>query len=270
MFILPVCLGGLGIANLALKADEQFSASMNITKSLQILIKDQEDTLDNYDVALVHYNIGLHRSLCDNKLKAEAADIKEKISEAAAKSMSLAQEKGAVAWLTALPLQNLGYVLNREEFRDGLRLRYGWQIPGIPAYCVCGMKNTIDHTLSCKHGGHLIFRHNRVRDVNAEFLREVCHDVKTEPGLLPIYCKDAIQGNDAENARLDISARELYGPLQKTMFDARIFHPNAATYRNRDISSVYIQHEQEKRKKYEQRVTQVEECSFTPLVYSTT
>ena len=132
------------------------------------------------------------------------------------------------------------------------------------------MKNTIDHTLSCKHGGHLIFRHNRVHGVNAEFLREVCHDVKTEPGLLPIYCKDAIQGSDAENVRLDISARGLYGPLQKTMFDFRIFHPNAATYRNRDISSVYIQHEQEKRKKYEQRVTQVEKCSFTQLVYSTT
>ena len=125
MFTLPVRLGGLGIANPALKADEQFSASINITKSLQILIKDQEDTLDNYDVALLHYNIGLHKSLCDNKLKAEAADIKEKMSEAAARSMSLAQEKGAGALLTALPLQNLGYVLNREEFRDGLRLRYG-------------------------------------------------------------------------------------------------------------------------------------------------
>ena len=75
------------------------------------------------------------------------------------------------------------------------------------------MKNTIDHTLNYKHGGHLIFRHNRVRDTNAEFLREICHDVKTEPELMPIYCKNSIQGNDTENARLDISARGLYGPL---------------------------------------------------------
>ena len=87
---------------------------------------------------------------------------------------------------------------------------------------------------------------------------------------MPIYCKDSIQGNDTENARLDISARGLYGPLQKTMFDVRIFHPNALTYRNRDVSSVYKQHEEEKRKKYEQRVIQIEKCSFTPLVYSTT
>ena len=54
------------------------------------------------------------------------------------------------------------------------------------------------------------------------------------------------------------------------MFDVRIFHPNALTYRNRDVSSVYKQHEEEKRKKYEQRVIQIEKCSFTPLVYSTT
>ena len=57
--------------------------------------------------------------------------------------MSLAQEKGARDWLTALPLQNFRCELKKEDFRDGLRLRYGWQIPGIPAYS-CGMKNTID------------------------------------------------------------------------------------------------------------------------------
>ena len=36
------------------------------------------------------------------------------------------------------------------------------------------------------------------------------------------------------------------------------------------IYSSYIQHEEENRKKYEQRVIQIEKCSFTPLVYSTT
>ena len=37
-----------------------------------------------------------------------------------------------------------------------------------------------------------------------------------------------------------------------------------------DISSVYKQHEEGKRKKYEQQVIQIEKCSFTSLVYSTT
>ena len=80
IFILPVRLGGLGISNPVLKADEQFSASMSITKELQTLIKDQEATLDKYNATLVHYNIGLHKSVIDDKLKAEATDIKEKLS----------------------------------------------------------------------------------------------------------------------------------------------------------------------------------------------
>ena len=53
------------------------------------------------------------------------------------------------------------------------------------------------------------------------------------------------------------------------MFDVRIFHPNADSYKDRDIKSVYSQHENIKKKDYEQRVIQVEKCSFTPLVYST-
>ena len=53
------------------------------------------------------------------------------------------------------------------------------------------------------------------------------------------------------------------------MFDVRIFHPNADSYKDRDIKSVYAQHETAKKKDYEQRVIQVEKCSFTPLVYST-
>ena len=116
----------MGISNPVLKADEQFSASMSITKELQTLINDQEATVDKYDATLVNYNIGLHKSVIDDKLKpkAEATDIKEKLSEPAARSMSLAQEKGAGAWLTVLPLQNLGFVLNEEEFRDGLGGKY--------------------------------------------------------------------------------------------------------------------------------------------------
>ena len=52
--------------------------------------------------------------------------------------------------------------------------------------------------------------------------------------------------------------------------DVRIFHPNADSYKNRDVNSVYLQHENDKRKDYEQRVLQVEKCSFIPLIYSTT
>ena len=129
------------------------------------------------------------------------------------RSITLAQEKGAGACLNVLPISSLGWVLNQEEFRDALRLRYGWQIPNIPAVCVCGKKNSVDHTLICKNGGYLIFRHNKVRDTNAAFLREVCHDVKTEPELIPITSGQTIRGNMEERARLEISVRGLWGPF---------------------------------------------------------
>ena len=54
------------------------------------------------------------------------------------------------------------------------------------------------------------------------------------------------------------------------MFDVRIFHANADSYRDKGVSQVYILHENQKKKEYEQRVVHVEKASFTPLVYSTT
>ena len=123
----------------------------------------------------------------------------------------------------------------------------------------------------CKKGGHIIFRHNRIRDLNANFLRQVCHNVITEPELIPLESDgfQVSQGNRADKARLDISANGLWGPFQKTMFDVRIFHPHAKTYEDLNIADVYSRHEREKQRSYLQRVLQTEKASFTPLVYST-
>ena len=88
--------------------------------------------------------------------------------------------------------------------------------------------------------------------------------------LIPLSNPETISGNTTEKARLDVSARGIWGPYQKTMMDVRIFHPNADSYKNRPIDKVYLQHENDKRRDYEQRVLQVEKCSFVPLVYRVT
>ena len=100
--------------------------------------------------------------------------------------MFLNKEKGASTWLTVLPLKDLSFTLNKQEFRDSLCLRYGWDIPTMPHFCRCGQRNSIDHTLICKKGGYVSMRHNNLRDLNAELQREVCRDVVVEPPLLPI------------------------------------------------------------------------------------
>ena len=40
-----------------------------------------------------------------------------------ARSISTAKEKSASAWLNSLPLKQMGYVLNKQEFRDAIHLR---------------------------------------------------------------------------------------------------------------------------------------------------
>ncbi len=53
------------------------------------------------------------------------------------------------------------------------------------------------------------------------------------------------------------------------MFDVRVFHPNAPSYKDKTINELYVLHEIQKISAYQDRVLQVEKASFTPLVYST-
>ena len=80
-------------------------------------------------------------------------------------------------------------LFNKREFRDSICVRYGWKVKDTPTYCGCGKRNSVDHTLICRicpNGGYVIMRHNNLRDVNAEFQKEVCHDVKVEPMRIPM------------------------------------------------------------------------------------
>ena len=71
----------------------------------------------------------------------------------------------------ALPLQEQGFHLTKQEFRDGLHLRYGWTLLNSPGHCVCGTVFTADHAMICRHGGLMFMRHNELRDITAELLR---------------------------------------------------------------------------------------------------
>ena len=184
--------------------------------------------------------------------------------------LELSKEKGCGAWLTSLPIQSLGYTLNKQEFRDSVCLRYGWNIPNTPSYCQCKSENDVNHALNCKLGGYVAMRHNRVRDLEAALMKEVCHNVQIEPELLPIE-RDGLprRGNSADKARLDVAGVGVWGAYEKTFLDIRIMHPNSPSYVNKPIVEVYAMHEQEKKRSYNERVLQIERGSFTPVVGST-
>ena len=75
--------------------------------------------------------------------------------------------------------------------------------------------------------------------------------------------------NTSENARLDVSAIGLWSPFERSFIDVRIFHPNAPSYINKNLNQVYKEHENEKKRTYNDRIINVERGTFTPLVFST-
>ena len=53
------------------------------------------------------------------------------------RSVNQSKDKGASAWLTAVPLVDQGLVLNKQEFSDSLRLRYNMPLVDLPSKCTC-------------------------------------------------------------------------------------------------------------------------------------
>ena len=215
----------------------------------------------------------LHEARADKEqvAKRELQSVKESLSKRKLKALDLASEKGASTWLTILPLKEMGFNLNKREFRDGLRLRYNWPFNDLPSKCVCNQDFSVDHAMICRRGGFIIQRHNELRDLEAELLSSVCNDVEIEPVLQDISNEQLSKGsNKAADARLDIHARGFWEKQRSAFFDVRVCCPNADTYEHLEIPKIYKMHEDEKKRKYAERVNDIEHGTFTPLVFSTT
>jgi len=168
-------------------------------------------------------------------------------------------QKGASSWLTSLPLKDQGYDLSKQEFWDACRLRYNWALERTPSQCACGSSFDTSH-------GFVTLRHNELRDITAELLNEVCKDVKKEPPLVELN-GEVLQkrsANTSREARLDIRAANFWIQGQRAFFDVRVFD-----YRGLDLAKCYERNEKEKKRHYGERILQVENGSFTPLVFST-
>ena len=110
-------------------------------------------------------------------------------------------------------------------------------------------------------------------DVLAELLETAgCKDVTTEPLLIPVNGRELPAGaNKADGARLDVSARSVWNPLERAFLDVRVFHAQAPS--NKALGSpttMYNSHERQKKNLYNKRIVEVEHGTFTPIVLSTT
>ena len=71
-----------------------------------------------------------------------------------------------------------------------------------------------------------------------------------------------------EDARLDISARNFWSTETKAYFDVKVFNPIAKSYINQTLAATHSPNEKLKKRKYNNRILEVEHGTFTSLVFS--
>ena len=214
---------------------------------------------------------GEARQAWNQAMSAKVQDVLPHLTPPQQLLTEVASTKGVSSWLTASPTFSHRTVLNKADFRDAVCLRYGFPPEGLSTSCVCGADFTVDHAMTCASGGYPSARHDEVRDVLAEALKEVSRDVETEPILLA-YEDENLAGrsaNRAPDARLDIRARGFWTRQQDAFFDVRITHPKASLLSRREVLRQLKGNEREKKRQYAQRVNTVDHGSFTPLVFAT-
>ena len=70
-------------------------------------------------------------------------------------------------------------------------------------------------------------------------------------------------------ARLDIKAGGFWSRGVTAFFDVRVTHVNSKCNQNKPTSTIFKEHENEKKRKYQQRLLDVEMGTFTPLAFGT-
>ena len=270
LWSLPVRMGGLGLSIPSEICDEQYSNSRLINEKLTSKVINQVKVYEDIE-AEVRSAKNTVKSLKNNRYQKVLEDVTSQIQDdAKAKALEASQEKGASSWLNVLPLKSQNYSLDKDSFRVALCIRYGLPIKRLPSICVCGSKFSVEHALNCKKGGFITSRHNELRRITAEFLKEVCLDVEEEP-LLQEITGEVFQAKTAKiekDARLDVAARGFWMRGQRAFCDIRVFNPLAKCHRSKPLTKVHEMHEKEKKVKYATRVLEVEQGSFTPLVFS--
>ena len=270
LIALPPRLGGLGITSPTMRSNDENANSIKLTQSLteKIVAQDTNGEVDQTMISEIKKQISRDRHQAQTIM---LNDLMNRFPPDKTRKIIAAQETGASNWLTALPIRSKGFSLNKQEFIDAVALRYDWPVEGLPHTCVCGHLNNANHSMRCKRGGFICIRHDEVRDLTANMLREICQNVTTEPMLLPLHGENLTHNtaNTSNEARVDISARGFWTRRQQAFVDIRIFDPTASCYEDMTLDAAHKRNEQDKIRAYRERIQNVDHGSFTPLVFTT-
>ena len=263
LFSLPLSKGGLNILS-----PEDRRNDLQWSKDVTFHLDEEDLTTAE---AKQHSTVNLIKKQKQEIQKTKLEEVKCNLNDKQRHAVTLVSEKRASSWLAALPLKRYGITLTKSEFRDSLALRYGWEPKNLPAKCPCGGEPfTVAHSLHCRKGGYTHMRHDEIRDTFAKIMKDVCFDVEVEPKLQRLEGEsfDYKSVCTEDEARLDIRANELWDSrFSRTYFDVKIFNPLAKSC-PKEVKESYKYHETLKKLKCEQRILDVENSSFNPLVFA--
>src|SRR5579863_3307048 len=115
-------------------------------------------------------------------------------------------------------------------------------------------------------------RHDGPKELFGELCAEVCYDVKVEPDLLPLTGEqfDHKTAKVAPDARSDVRVRGFFTKEQNAFFEFRIVYPFASSYLKLAPAELYDHVAHLRKMEYEQRINQVDNGSFTPMIILST
>ena len=127
--------------------------------------------------------------------------------------------------LTALTIEERGFTLTKNEFRDTIHLRYNKSLKGMPSQCLCGQNYDVTHAMNCKKGRFVIMRHNNVQNFEANLVKTTLNNFEIESRLQKID-NEELNGLIGDNARPDVRARGVWIQGQNALFDIRLTNTN--------------------------------------------
>ena len=69
-----------------------------------------------------------------------------------------------------------------------------------------------------------------------------------------------------DDARLDVRARGFWRDGQQAFFDIRVTNADCESQKKKPLKTILCQHEQKKKRRYNSRIIEVEQGTFTPIV----
>ena len=210
---LSMSFGGLGLRSTAMHAPAAYIASVSHASSLEPNFINSSQV--HLDMAVSTFNNLVPPSesistadVLDSKPKQRL--LSQKIEEAG--FSSLIQESSTAvkarlravsqpqvhAWLRATPSPSLGLNLGSSEMQVLLKFWLGLPLDSptdLCPFCSSALDAMGHHSLTCKHGGFVIARHNRLRDCLAHFCQIAGLAPEVEKGC-NFGCKDRMRPAD--------------------------------------------------------------------------